>query len=51
MPGEVAQIIVACGERLLKDKVIDASFTVAKIQGGVVKQHLIDEDYLAPVKV
>ena len=50
-PDEVAQVIAACEERLLKTKVIIAPFTVAEIQGGILKQHLIDEDYVAPLMV
>ena len=50
-PDEVAQIIASCEERLMKANVITQPFTVAKIQGGILKNHLIDEDYLAPHKV
>ena len=42
---------MACEERLLKAKIIDAPFTVAEIQGGILKQHLTDEDYTAPLLV
>ena len=42
--------MAACEERLLKTKVIGASFTVAEIQGGILK-HLIEEDYAAPLMV
>ena len=51
MPDEVAQIIVSCEERLLESKVITEPFTVAKIIGGILKKHSIEEDYLAPYKV
>ena len=51
MPDEVAQIIASCEEQLLKSKVITAPFTAAEIQGGILKEHLIKEDYLAPHKV
>ena len=51
MPDEVAQIITSCEERLLKNKVIAEPFTVAEIQGGILKKYLIEEDYLAPHKV
>ena len=47
----MAQIISACEERLIKDKVITAPFTATEIQGGVLKQYLIDDDYTAPLKV
>ena len=50
-PDEVAQIITACEERLLKDQTITTPFSVADIQGGVLKEHLIEEDYLTPKKV
>ena len=50
-PDEVAQIISACEERLLQDKVITAPFTATEIQGGILKQYLIDDDYTAPLKV
>ena len=44
-------MITACEGRLLKTKVIDAPFSVAEIQGGILKQHLIDEDYAVPLLV
>ena len=50
-PDEVAQVIAVCEERLLKTKTIAAPFTVADIQGGILKQYLIEEDYLAPSQV
>ena len=51
MPDEAAQIITAREERLLAEQVITAPFSVADIQGGIWKQYLIEEDYLAPNKV
>ena len=42
---------MSCEERLMKNNVINKSFTVAEIQGGVLKTHLIEDDYLAPHKV
>ena len=51
MPDEATQIICACEEQLLKAKTIVDRFTAPKIQGGVLKDHLIPEDYLAPQKV
>ena len=50
-PDEVAQIIVHCEERLMKANIISQPFTVAKIQGSVLKDHLQDKDYPAPHKV
>ena len=44
-------MIAACEERLLKAKTIDVPFMVANIQGGILKQYLIEEDYLAPTQV
>ena len=48
---EAAQIITSCEERLLKANTITKPFTVAEIQGGILKDHLCDDDYLAPHKV
>ena len=43
---------MACEERLLKVKVINAPFTVADIQGGgVLKEHLSEEDYAVLTQV
>ena len=50
-PDEAAQVISACEEHLLQSKVITAPFSAAEIQGEVLKQYLIDEDYTAPLKV
>ena len=50
-PDEVAQIISSCEECLMKNNVITKPFTVAEIQGCVLKTHLIEEDYSAPHKV
>ena len=49
-PDEAAQIISCCEEWVLTNKMITDRFT-ADIQGGVLKEHLIPEDYLAPQKV
>ena len=51
MPDETAQIIAHCEEWLLKAKIITEPFSVAEIQGGILKEYLTDEDYLAPHKV
>ena len=48
---EAAQIISCCEKQLLANKMITDRFTAADIQGGVLKEHLIPEDYLAPQKV
>ena len=50
-PDEVAQIIAHCEEHLIKAKIITGPFSATEIQGGVLKEYLIDEDYLAPQKV
>ena len=50
-PDEAAQIITSCEERLLKANIITKLFTVVEIQGGILKEHLCDDDYLAPHKV
>ena len=51
MPDEVAQIITHCEERLMKAKTITEPFSVSEIQGGILKEYLIEEDYLVPHKV
>ena len=51
MPDEVAQIVRACEDRLLAEHVITDPFPVAKIQEGILKKYLIEDDYLAPNKV
>ena len=51
MPDKAAQIIAHCEGRLIKAKIITEPFSVAEIQGGILKEHLTDEDYLAPHKV
>ena len=51
MPDEAAQIIAHCEERLLKVKIITEPFSMAEIQGGILKVYLTDEDCLAPHKV
>ena len=35
----------------MKDQVITSPFSVADTQGGMLKGHLIEEDYLATQKV
>ena len=51
MPDEAAEIIAQCEERLIQKKVITEPFTATQIQGGILKEYLIEEDYLAPQKV
>ena len=47
----MAQIIAHCEEHLIKAKIITSPFSATEIQGGILKEHLTDEDYLAPQKV
>ena len=51
MPDEAAEIIAQCEERLIQEKVITEPFTATQIQGGILKEYLIEEDYLVPQKV
>ena len=51
MPDEAAEIISHCEERLMQNKTITEPFSAAQIQGGILKEHLIEEDYLTPPKV
>ena len=44
-PSEAAQIIAACEAHL------DEKYTMDQIRGGILKEKLIEEDYLAPFKV
>ena len=48
---EAAQIIDQCKERFMKANIISQPFTATEIQGGILKEYLQDEDYLAPYKV
>ena len=48
---EAAEIISHCEERLLQNKTITEPFSAPQVQGGILKEHLIEEDYLAPQKV
>ena len=50
-PDEAAQVIASCEERLLKDKTIAEPFTAVKIQEGILKKYLVEEDYMAPHQV
>ena len=51
MPDEAAQIITHSEECLIKAKIITSPFGATEIQGGVLKEYLIDEDYLSPQKI
>ena len=51
MPDEAAEIIAQCEQRLIQKKIIMEPFTATQIQGGILKEYLIEEDYLAPQKV
>ena len=51
MPDEMAQVIAHCEEHLMRDKTITGPLTVTEIQGGILKDHLTEEDYLTPHKV
>ena len=51
MPDEVAQVIAHCEEHLMRDKTITRPFIVTEIQGGILKDLLTEEVYLAPHKV
>ena len=51
MPDEAAQIIASCEGRLLKAGTIKEPFTATEIQGGILKEYLIEDDYIAPYQV
>ena len=51
MPDEAAQIIASCEGRLLKVGTIKEPFTATEIQGGILKEYLIEDDYIAPYQV
>ena len=51
MPDEATEIISHCEERLIQNKTITEPFSALQIQGGILKEHLIKEDYVAPQKV
>ena len=50
-PDEAAQIIASCEGCLLKAGTIKEPFTVTKIQGGMLKEFLTEDDYMAPYRV
>ena len=45
-PDEAAQIIASCEGRLLKAGTIKEPFTAMEIQGGILKEYLIEDDYI-----
>ena len=44
-------MMASCEARLLKQKVISGPFTAKEIAEGALQDHLIQEDYDAPLKV
>lgn len=50
-PGEAGQVIAECEERIFRETGERKSFTVEEIRGGVLRDYLKDEDYMAPFKV
>ena len=51
MPDKVAEIIASCEGWLLKAGTIKESFTAMEIQGGILKEYLTEDDYMAPYQV
>ena len=51
MLDKAAQIIASCEGHLLKAGTIKEPFTAMEIQGGILKEYLIEDDYLAPYQV
>ena len=51
MPLEVGVVMASCEARLLKQKIISGPFTAKEIAEGALQDHLIQEDYDAPLKV
>ena len=49
--SEAAHVISACKNWLKKERVCNESFTVDEIRGGILKDFLMDADYLAPFEV
>ena len=50
-PDKAAQIIASCEGRLLKAGTIKEPFTATEIQGGILKEYLIEDDYMALYQV
>ena len=51
MPNEAAKIITACEECLIKSGARTTAFTQDELRGGILKDVLTEEDYLAPQQV
>ena len=51
MLDKAAQIIASCEGRLLKAGTIKEPFTATEIQGGILKEYLIEDDYIVPYQV
>ena len=51
MPDEAAEIIASCDGQLLKAGTIKEPFTPMEIQGGILKEYLTEDDYMAPHQV
>ena len=50
-PDEAAEIIASCEGQLLKAGTIKEPFTATEIQGGILKEFLTEDDYIAPYQV
>ena len=50
-PDEALEIIANCEGRLLKAGTIKEPFTATEIQGGILKEYLTEDDYMAPYQV
>ena len=51
MLDETVQIIASCEGCLLKAGTIKEPFMATEIQGGILKEYLTEDDYLAPYQV
>ena len=51
MPDEAAEITASCEGWLLKAGTIKEPFTATEIQGGILKEYLTEDDYMAPYQV
>ena len=48
---EAGEVMVSCEARLLKNKTIEKPFTAEQIAAGALHDHLIWENYDAPLQV
>ena len=48
---EAAEIIASCEGQMLKADTIKEPFTAMEIQGGILKEYLTEDDYMAPYQV